>query len=161
MNILVLNAGSSSFKSSLYRLNQAATLEPIVPLWTGEINWNSDGQAILTAKTGDDTSEEERSQTDRTQDIYDLLNWLWSGKTQVIQDISAIDIVGHRVVHGGDIYRHPTLINDEVKAEIDRLSIYAPLHNPANLIGIEAIEWRFTRGGLCLSRAFSVVRTRD
>jgi acetate kinase len=139
MNILVLNAGSSSFKSSLYRLTQA---EPkmVVPLWTGGISWNSAGAATLTAKTADESIEEERSQTDRTQDIHALLSWLWSGKTQVIHDLSEIDIVGNRVVHGGDKYREPTLINDEVKAEIDRLSIYAPLHNPANLIGIEAIS---------------------
>jgi acetate kinase len=140
MNILVLNAGSSSFKSSLYRLTEAEPNDPIVPLWTGEISWNSTGSAILNAKTVDDAIEEERSQTERTQDIHDLLNWLWSGKTQVIKDISAIDIVGNRVVHGGDKYRQPTLIDESVKAEIDRLSIYAPLHNPANLIGIEAIS---------------------
>ncbi|WP_310485461.1 acetate kinase [Chamaesiphon sp. VAR_48_metabat_403] len=140
MNILVLNAGSSSFKSSLYRLTEAEPNDPIVPLWTGKISWNSAGAATLTAKTADESMEEERSQTARQQDIHDLLNWLWSGKTQVIEDIHAIDIVGNRVVHGGDKYRQPTLIDDSVKAEIDRLSIYAPLHNPANLIGIEAIS---------------------
>ena len=140
MNILVLNAGSSSFKSSLYRLTEAELKELGVPLWTGVISWNSAGAATLTAKTADESIEEERSQTDRQQDIHDLLNWLWSGKTQVIENIHAIDIVGNRVVHGGDKYRQPTLIDDSVKAEIDRLSIYAPLHNPANLIGISAIS---------------------
>lgn len=140
MNILVLNAGSSSFKSSLYRLTEAEPKDLVVPLWTGAISWNSTGAATLTAKTADESIEEERSQTDRQQDIHDLLNWLWSGKTQVVEDIHAIDIVGNRVVHGGDKYRQPTLIDDAVKAEIDRLSIYAPLHNPANLIGIAAIS---------------------
>ena len=140
MNILVLNAGSSSFKSSLYRLTEAEPQDLVVPLWTGGISWNSAGAATLTAKTADESIEEQRSQTNRTQDIHDLLNWLWSGKTQVINDLNDLDIVGHRVVHGGDKYHEPTLINDDVKAEIDRLSIYAPLHNPANLIGIEAIS---------------------
>ena len=140
MNILVLNAGSSSFKSSLYRLTESEPKDLVVPLWTGGISWNSAGAATLTAKTADESIEEERSQTDRQQDIHDLLNWLWSGKTQVIENIHAIDIVGNRVVHGGDKYRQPTLIDDSVKAEIDRLSIYAPLHNPANLIGISAIS---------------------
>jgi acetate kinase len=140
MNILVLNAGSSSFKSSLYRLTEAEPKDLVIPLWTGGISWNSAEAATLTAKTADESIEEERSQTDRTQDIHALLSWLWSGKTQVIENLNEIDIVGHRVVHGGDKYREPTLINDEVKAEIDRLSIYAPLHNPANLIGIEAIS---------------------
>jgi acetate kinase len=111
-----------------------------VPLWTGEIDWNSTETAVLVAKTVDNSIKAERSGTDRSTDIHDLLNWIWSGKTQVINSIKEIDIVGHRVVHGGDKYRQPTLINEEIKAEIDRLSIYAPLHNPANLMGINIIE---------------------
>jgi acetate kinase len=141
MNILVLNAGSSSFKASLYRLvEKDLSLDPVVPLWTGEIDWNSAGIAVLKAKTADDSIKEERSRTNRSTDIHDLLNWIWSGKTQVVNSIEEIDIVGHRVVHGGDKYRQPMSIDAEVKAEIDRLSIYAPLHNPANLMGINIIE---------------------
>ena len=140
MNILVLNAGSSSFKSSLYRLTGEVPSDPVVPLWTGEVDWDSSGTVVLKAKTADDSVREERSGMSRITDVHDLLNLLWSGKTQVVNNIDEIDIVGNRVVHGGDKYRQPTLINPEVKAEIDRLSIYAPLHNPANLMGIEAIE---------------------
>lgn len=141
MNILVLNAGSSSFKASLYRLAEKdLPSDPAVPLWTGKIDWNSAEAAVLKAKTADDSVREERSETNRSADIHDLLNWIWSGKTQVINSIKEIDIVGHRVVHGGEKYRQPMLINAEVKAEIDRLSIYAPLHNPANLVGINIIE---------------------
>jgi acetate kinase len=141
MNILVLNAGSSSFKASLYRLTEKdLPLDPVVPLWTGEIDWNSAEIAVLKAKTVDDSVREERSGTNRFADIHDLLNWIWSGKTQVVNSINEIDIVGHRVVHGGDKYRQPMSIDAEVKAEIDRLSIYAPLHNPANLMGINIIE---------------------
>ncbi|WP_310425674.1 acetate kinase [Chamaesiphon sp. VAR_48_metabat_135_sub] len=141
MNILVLNAGSSSFKASLYRLSEKdLPLDPAVPLWTGKIDWDSTGTAVLKATTADDSVGEERSGTNRTADIHDLLNWIWSGKTQVINSIKEIDIVGHRVVHGGEKYRQPMLINAEVKAEIDRLSTFAPLHNPANLMGINVIE---------------------
>jgi acetate kinase len=141
MNILVLNAGSSSFKASLYRLvEKDLPLDPVVPLWTGEIDWNSTGLAVLKAKMVDDSVREERSGTNRSTDINDLLNWIWSGKTQVINSIEEIDVAGHRVVHGGDKYRQPMLIDAEVKAEIDGLSIYAPLHNPANLMGINIIE---------------------
>jgi acetate kinase len=57
-----------------------------------------------------------------------LLNWIWNGKIQVVNSIKDIDIVGHRVVHGGDKYHQPILINPEVKAEIDRLARFAPLH---------------------------------
>ncbi len=150
MNILVLNAGSSSFKSSLYRLNgELSTSSSLVRLWTGQIDWKSSKNAVLKIQKLGDSAEptsntvsvrEERSGTTRSVDIEYLLSLLWSGKTQVINGIGEIDIVGHRVVHGGDKYIQPTLINPEVKAEIDRLSIFAPLHNPANLMGIIAIE---------------------
>jgi acetate kinase len=141
LNILVLNAGSSSFKSSLYQLTpENPPIDPLTPLWTGSIDWKSSGTAVLTAKNADYTVQADRTRTERAADIHDLLNWLWSGKTQVIPAIGSIDIVGNRIVHGGEKYRQPTLVTAEVKAEIDRLSIYAPLHNPANLQGIAAIS---------------------
>jgi acetate kinase len=141
MNILVLNAGSSSFKASLYRLTENLSVDLILPLWTGKIEWKSAEIAILSAKISDDIeTEDKRLGVDRSAVIHDLLNLLWSGKTQIINGIAEIDLVGHRVVHGGEKYRQPMLINAEVKAEIDRLSIFAPLHNPANLMGINVIE---------------------
>jgi acetate kinase len=141
MNILVLNAGSSSFKASLYRLTENLSVDLILPLWTGKIEWKSTEIAILSAKISDDIEmEDKRLGVDRSAVIHDLLNLLWSGKTQIINGIAEIDLVGHRVVHGGEKYRQPMLINAEVKAEIDRLSIFAPLHNPANLMGINVIE---------------------
>jgi acetate kinase len=150
MNILVLNAGSSSFKASLYHLTEEnlplveplqRSIEPVAPLWTGKIEWKSSETAVISAKVSDDIeTEEERIGVDRSDVIRNLLNLLWTGKTHVINGIWEIDVVGHRVVHGGDKYRQPMLINAEVKAEIDRLSIFAPLHNPANLMGINAIE---------------------
>jgi acetate kinase len=142
MNILVLNAGSSSFKASLYRLTEEnLPIDSVVPLWTGKIEWKSSEIAVVAAKVSEDIeAEEERVGIDRQDVIHDLLDWLWSGGTQVINGIWELDLVGHRVVHGGEKYRQPTLINAEVKAEIDRLSIFAPLHNPANLMGINIIE---------------------
>jgi acetate kinase len=142
MNILVLNAGSSSFRASLYRLpEQYLLLDPVVPLWTGKIEWKSSELAVISAKVSDDIeTKEERVGVDRSAVIHYLLGWIWSGRTQVIDGIWEIDLVGHRVVHGGEKYRQPMLIDAEVKAEIDRLSIFAPLHNPANLMGINVIE---------------------
>jgi acetate kinase len=158
MNILVFNAGSSSFKSSLYRLSRELSIvDAAAPLWTGQIDWNSSQATVLKTKKIADSAQstspnvdrlsssivsmrEERFGTTRSADIEHLLSLLWSGKTQVINEIGEVDMVGHRVVHGGDKYSQPTLISSEVKAEIDRLSIFAPLHNPANLMGIEAIE---------------------
>jgi acetate kinase len=142
MNILVLNAGSSSFKASLYRLTEEnSQIDPVVPFWMGKIEWKSSELAVISAKISDDIeAEEERVGVDRSDVIRNLLNLLWTGKTQVINGIWEIDLVGHRVVHGGEKYRQPTLIDAEVKAEIDRLSKFAPLHNPANLMGINIIE---------------------
>src|SRR5207253_8918783 len=65
---------------------------------------------------------------------------LWSAKTQVIAKAAEIDIVGHRVVHGGKEYRESTKITPAVKDAIKRLSLIDPLHNPLNLEDIEAIE---------------------
>jgi acetate kinase len=68
------------------------------------------------------------------------LNSLWQGKTKAIDQLSDIDVVGHRVVHGGAQYRESVIITDEVKGAIADLACFAPLHNPINLEGIEAIE---------------------
>jgi acetate kinase len=69
-----------------------------------------------------------------------LLNTLTQGSTKVINDFSEIDVVGHRIVHGGRDYRQSVIITEEVKQAISQLSSLAPAHNPANLEGIEAIE---------------------
>ena len=139
MHILVLNVGSSSLKSSLYQLG-SLPLDPVVPLWTGQIDWQSDHKMVLRAKTVDGRSIHiENITINRAIDLHSLLNSLWQGETKVINNITDIDIVGHRVVHGGSKYHQPVLIDEEVQAEIDQLSIFAPLHNPGNLMGIQAI----------------------
>jgi acetate kinase len=123
-------------------------VHPTVPLWRGEISWNSAGTAVLKASAlageapaepTDRTIQTERSGLDRAAGIQYLLGWLWQGAAQAIDSIAEIDLVGHRVVHGGAKYRQPTLVDAAVQAEIDRLSAFAPLHNPANLMGIQAI----------------------
>jgi acetate kinase len=67
------------------------------------------------------------------------LSTLWQGKTHVIEQPTAIDVVGHRVVHGGQQYRESVLITGEVREAIANLSSLAPAHNPANLEGIKAV----------------------
>jgi acetate kinase len=69
-----------------------------------------------------------------------MLRTIWSGPTKVIKEPSAIDIVGHRVVHGGRECEQSTFVTPKVKAAIAHLAELAPAHNPANLAGIEAIE---------------------
>jgi acetate kinase len=69
-----------------------------------------------------------------------MLKTLWSGKTKIIVQPSDIDVVGHRVVHGGLEFEQSTFVTAEVKTAIARLAELAPAHNPANLEGIAAIE---------------------
>ena len=142
MKILVLNAGSSSQKSRLYELGDTLPTEPPTPLWEADADWSEHpGTTSLKVKTAHGQSLEENLRTDsRTEVISHLLNTLWSGKTQVLANSAEIAIVGHRVVHGGQEYQESVRITPEVKATIQRLAAFAPLHNPVNLEGIKAVE---------------------
>ncbi len=141
MKILVLNAGSSSQKSCLYQLDNTLPELPPPPLWEAKVDWTKHpGMAELEVKTRGTVLEEELQTTSRPDVIANMLETLWSGNTQVIANPADIDVVGHRVVHGGQEYRQATRITPEVKEAIANLSTFAPVHNPANLEGIEAIE---------------------
>jgi acetate kinase len=142
MKILVLNAGSSSQKSCLYELNDVLPDRPPQPLWEAQIDWNHrEGVTELKVETASETElEEEFASDSRQAAISRMLETLWQGKTQVINSLNEIDIVGHRVVHGGQDYQQSTLISPDVKEAIARLSVFAPVHNPVNLEGIEALE---------------------
>ncbi|MEQ9355765.1 acetate/propionate family kinase [Coleofasciculus chthonoplastes] len=142
MKVLVLNAGSSTQKSCLYEIGESLPNSPPEPIWEAKLDWTGQSNTeLLKVKTSQGRSIEERLPTDdRIKAIAQMLNTLWRGQTQVISQLSDIDVVGHRVVHGGDKYRQPTFINAEVKDAIASLSPLAPSHNPANLEGIEAIE---------------------
>lgn len=142
MKILVLNAGSSSQKSCLYELNDVLPDRPLQPLWEAQIDWtHQQGKAELKVKTAKGVQvEEEIASESRKDAISRMLETLWQGKTQVIENLNEIDIVGHRVVHGGQDYQQSTLISPDVKKAIARLSLFAPVHNPVNLEGIEIIE---------------------
>ncbi|MEG4201297.1 acetate kinase [Microcoleus sp. Pol12A5] len=142
MKILVLNAGSSSQKSCLYELNDVLPDRPPQPLWEAQIDWtHQQGIAELKVKTAKgDRLEDEFASDSRKDAISRMLETLWRRKTQTINNLKEIDIVGHRVVHGGQEYQESTLISPDVKKAIARLSVFAPVHNPVNLEGIEAIE---------------------
>ncbi|MEY2911155.1 MAG: hypothetical protein RLZZ184_464 [Cyanobacteriota bacterium] len=142
MKILVLNAGSSSQKSCLY--DMTTTIPPLAPqpLWEGKINWTEDkNQAEITVKTAIGATLQETivSDSPQVQFAY-LLSTLIHGATQVIDDLSVIDVVGHRLVHGGQDYKEAVIITENVKQAIARLCNLAPAHNPAALAGIEAME---------------------
>ncbi|BAY27699.1 acetate kinase [Calothrix sp. NIES-2100] len=143
MKILVLNAGSSSQKSCLYDISDdALPKEAPHPLWEGKVNWTQDeGVAEIEVKTATGEVLQESIHADsRQSNISYMLDTLTNGATKVIGDLSEIDVVGHRVVHGGQDYRNSTVITEDVKKAIAQLSTLAPAHNPAAVEGIEAIE---------------------
>jgi acetate kinase len=143
MKILVLNAGSSSQKSCLYEITGAVLpQEPLQPLWEGKVDWtHHQGVAEIEVKTATGESlQAQISAESRPQVIAYLLDTLYKGFTLVIDELSEINVVGHRVVHGGQEYRESVVITEDVKDAIARLCSLAPAHNPANLEGIEAVE---------------------
>ncbi|MEM9538926.1 MAG: acetate kinase [Cyanobacteria bacterium P01_E01_bin.42] len=141
MKIFILNAGSSTQKSCLYEI-AAETLPECSPepLWEGTIDWGRSGGAELAAKANDRKYKISLETESRSQALSELLATLTRGETSVLANLAEIDIVGHRVVHGGTEYSQPTRITPEVKAAIAKLIPLAPSHNPAHLEGIEAIE---------------------
>ncbi|ERT05628.1 acetate kinase [Lyngbya aestuarii BL J] len=142
MKILVLNAGSSSQKSSLYNIegNILPQQHP-EPIWEASIDWTASNDfGTLKVKANNTKQEIKLDPNQRVEGISKVLETLTQGETQVIDQLSEIDVVGHRVVHGGSDYCEATRITSEVKAEIERLITLAPNHNPAHLEGIEAIE---------------------
>jgi len=145
MKILVLNAGSSSQKSCLYDLEVVLPDTAPEPIWEASIDWtHHEGFAEIKVKPQHGkVLQEEISATSRPEIIAHMLETLWSGETSVLKSPSEVDIIGHRVVHGGKEYRQSTIINTEVKAAIAKLATFAPVHNPANLEGIEAAEKLF------------------
>ena len=134
MKILVLNSGSSSLKFQLFDMPQAKVLVK-----------------GLAERIGEATSRFKANDFEINQPIAThkdalqlLTEYLLDDRNQIIKDTSEIVAVGHRVVHGGNTFVQPTLITKEVKAKIRELFSLAPLHNPANLTGIETAEEIFS-----------------
>lgn len=141
MKILVLNAGSSSHKCCLYVVEGTLPGLPPEPIWEAQLDWHDPNTAALTVKTMQGCKlEEELSSLSRSEALLRLLRTLWQGETQVIQKLEEIDVVGHRVVHGGKDYQASVVVTQEVKDAIASLIPLAPAHNPANLEGIELME---------------------
>src|SRR5262249_47446441 len=149
MKILVLNAGSSSLKSHLYQLDAAPTATPPSdPLWEATAEWSADSDTVeLSVHTIQGAAlQEERLAGERSDLLASLLGTLWSGPARVLAGPGEIDVIGHRVVHGGREYRESVHLTPAVKAVIARLAAFAPEHNPLALESIEAVERLFGLG---------------
>lgn len=134
MNVLVINCGSSSLK---YQVIDSETEKVLAKGLCERIG--IDGRLVYTPAGG----EKEISNLDmptHKQAIQYVINALTNDKTGVIKSLDEIGAVGHRLVHGGEKFACSTLITDEVIKAVEECSDLAPLHNPANLIGVHACQ---------------------
>ena len=139
MKVLVLNSGSSSQKSCVYEIGDKLPDDPPSCIWEGKIEWTDD-QAEFSIKNSHGISRKDQTSVgSRGEAVERLLRSLWSGATRGISGASDIDVVGHRVVHGGPRYFEPVVVTAEVKSAIESVSVFAPLHNRAELEGMEIV----------------------
>ncbi len=142
MKILVLNSGSSSQKSCLYELGASLPDSPPAPLWEAKIEWQENGATLKVRTSSGKTVEQSLDKSERSEAVAQMVQELVSGETKVLAELSEIDVVGHRVVNGGREFTKPTLITPEVTGAIEKMAVFAPLHNRAELEGIAQIEKR-------------------
>ena len=134
MNVLVINCGSSSLK---YQLIDSDTEDVLAKGLCERIG--IDGRLVYQ-KAGLDKEITNADMPTHKQAIKMVLDALVNEKTGAIKSLSQIDAVGHRVVHGGEKFAASTILTDEVLATVEECNELAPLHNPANLIGINACK---------------------
>jgi acetate kinase len=144
MNIFVVNSGSSSIKYQLFRMPAPD------PVCSGLVERIGLDNATITHKTFIDGEEKVIKLTfeelpDHEAGLSEVNKLLTEGITAVIQDTADIQVVGHRIVHGGEIFTTTTIIDTGVKEELKKTFQLAPLHNPASYLGIEVAEKIFTQ----------------
>ena len=134
MKILVLNCGSSSLK---YQLINMETEEVLA---SGKYERIGEAEAFITHKAKGKKVEIKKPAYDHKEAIEFTLAQLTNPEYKVIDDLNEIEAIGHRTVHGGEIFKESTIITDEVIEKIRECSEFAPLHNPAGILGIEACK---------------------
>lgn len=143
MKVLVLNSGSSSQKTSLYEIGPNLPDSPPAPVWEGKIEWEENDAEIAVRTSHGANLRDHMKVRSRAEAIEQLLDSLWKGSTRVLSAPADVDLAGHRVVHGGQHFKQPTLITPHVKTAIASMSAFAPLHNRAELEGIDIVEKNF------------------
>ena len=149
MNILVLNAGSSSLKfqvisTDLERIQRDGD-ERLCRGYVERIG----GEAIITVETRNGPRQKVTAPVRNISAALDhVLRWLASDQSGVpeIRSLSDVHAVGHRVVHGGEVFRESAVVTDEVLKGIEDCIDLAPLHNPNNVKGILAVRQAFGPG---------------
>lgn len=135
MNVLVINCGSSSLK---YQLISSDTEEVLAKGLCERIG--IDGSAITHQPEGKDKVKTEVPMPDHTAAVKYVIEKLTDPEVGVVGSLDEIDAVGHRIVHGGEKFNTSVIITDEVIKAIEECNDLAPLHNPANLIGINSCK---------------------
>ena len=135
MNILVINCGSSSLK---YQLINSDSEEVLAKGLCERIG--GEGSCIKHTPAGGEKVTMEIPMPDHTNAIKAVIDALTDANHGVVKSLDEIDAVGHRIVHGGEKFAKSVIITDEVMAAIAECNDLAPLHNPANLIGINACK---------------------
>ncbi len=135
MKILVINCGSSSLKFQLINSETEAVIAKGLCERIG-----MDGSRLIYTPAGGEKQVTASPMEDHKKAVSLVIRALTDEKTGVLSSLSEIDAVGHRLVHGGEKFASSTLISEEVIAAITECNDLAPLHNPANLIGIRACQ---------------------
>jgi acetate kinase len=134
MKILVINSGSSSIKYQLFDMRHKTVLA------AGRLAQIGESESKLTHQTRNTAGEMEEivkaAPIDNHRQGFQMIGSILRG-SGAVQDTDDLSGIGHRVVHGGEEFQEPTRINEKVINTIRRLIPLAPLHNPANLLGIE------------------------
>ncbi|MDO4661829.1 MAG: acetate kinase [Tissierellia bacterium] len=135
MKILVINCGSSSLKYQLFDMeNEKVMVKGLVE------RIGIDGSRLIQKVEGKEDFLIEKPMSDHTKAVGYVFDALVDKENGVISDLSEIDGVGHRFVHGGEKVAKSVIIDDEVKKAVEEYTKFAPLHNPANMMGFEACE---------------------
>lgn len=134
MKILVVNSGSSSIKFKLFAMPEKELLA------AGSVERIGQDDPRFQAKViGEHGASCDRGPTisDHKEGLDAVIQWLLSEDTKLLKSSDEIDAVGHRVVHGAEFFQAPTVINSDLLATLKECAALAPLHNPANILGIE------------------------
>ena len=143
MNIFVVNSGSSSIKYQFFKMPDEK------PICMGLVERIGLEDSMITHKLflkGEEKIiQRQLDISDHESGLKQVAEILTDSEIGVIHNPQEIDAVGHRVVHGGETFASTTIITPEVKSEIKKLFSLAPLHNPANYLGIDVAEKIFTK----------------
>ena len=134
MKILVLNCGSSSIKYALYDMTDKSVIT------SGGIEKIGMPDSFITIKLNGEKHKMEHPISEHTAGVEYIFEVLTQGDYAVLKNLSELDAVGHRMVHGGEKFNKSVLLTPEVMEEFAACNDLAPLHNPANIKGVNAVK---------------------